>query len=117
MSACVCGHSHAHGGPCGARVKTAAGDLCAIRCECLYFVESNPSTAGDPIVHPSHYTAHPVVECIDVAEHFPFNVGNVIKYAFRAGKKGTPEDAVRDLRKAAWYATREADRLEKEQKK
>ena len=50
------------------------------------------------------------IECIDVVEHFPFNVGNAIKYAWRAGLKG---DAVEDMKKAAWYANREAERLEK----
>lgn len=64
----------------------------------------------DPVNHPQHYTAHPSgVECIQVTEHFSFNVGNAIKYLWRAGLKGS---AVEDLRKAAWYAEREAQRLE-----
>ena len=49
------------------------------------------------------------VECIDVAEAFNFNLGNVIKYVWRAGLKG---DAVIDLRKARCYLQREIDRLE-----
>lgn len=40
--------------------------------------------AADPserVNHPSHYNAHPSgVECITVAEHFNFNIGNAIKY-------------------------------------
>lgn len=57
------------------------------------------------INHPRHYTSHPSgVECIDVVEHMPFNVGNAVKYLWRAGLKG---DAVEDLRKAAWYIARE----------
>lgn len=66
---------------------------------------------GDPVHHPPHYTRHPAgVECIAIAEEFPFNVGSAIKYLWRAGLK-PGADAVENLRKAAWYATREADRL------
>lgn len=32
-----------------------------------------------------------------------FNIGNVLKYAQRYGKKGTPEDARRDLLKILHY--------------
>ena len=65
---------------------------------------------NDPVNHPAHYTAHPSgVECITITEHFNFNIGNAIKYLWRAGLKG---NAVEDLKKAAWYATREAQRIE-----
>lgn len=65
---------------------------------------------SDPINHPPHYTSHPSgVECIQVTEHFPFCVGNAIKYLWRAGLKG---DAIEDLRKAAWYVEREIQRRE-----
>ena len=63
----------------------------------------------DAVNHPSHYTAHPSgIECIAVAEHFNFNVGNAIKYLWRAGLKG---DTAEDLRKAEFYVRREIDRL------
>lgn len=65
----------------------------------------------DLVNHPPHYTAHPSgVECIQVAEHFNFCVGNAIKYLWRAGLKG---DQLEDLRKARWYVDREIVRLEK----
>lgn len=72
---------------------------------------------SDPVNHPKHYTSHPVtashgVECIDVIEHLPFNVGAAVKYLWRAGLKG---DRAEDLRKAAWYVQRELDRMAKEQ--
>jgi hypothetical protein len=51
------------------------------------------------------------VECVDVAEHYGFNVGNAIKYLWRAGLKST--DPIEDLRKAAWYVNREIERLTK----
>ena len=42
----------------------------------------------DPINHPPHYTQHPSgVECITITEHYNFNVGNAIKYLWRAGLK------------------------------
>jgi hypothetical protein len=62
----------------------------------------------DAVNHPPHYNQHPSgVECIQVAEHYGFCVGNAIKYLWRAGLKG---DAVEDLEKARWYIDREIRR-------
>lgn len=69
---------------------------------------------AEAVNHPSHYNQHPAgVECIDVVEAFPFNTGNAIKYLWRAGLK-PGADTVTDLRKAAWYVSREIERLERE---
>jgi hypothetical protein len=58
--------------------------------------------------HPKHYNAHPSgVECITVVEHMGFNLGNAIKYIWRADEKGA---AMEDLHKAAWYVNREIAR-------
>jgi len=63
---------------------------------------------GDPVNHPAHYTKHPSgIECIQVTEHFNYCIGNAIKYLWRADSKN---DAVEDLRKAAWYIEREIER-------
>lgn len=63
---------------------------------------------SDPINHPKHYTAHPSgVECIEIAEHMSFCLGNAIKYLWRADEKGA---AIEDLHKAVWYIRREIDR-------
>ena len=63
----------------------------------------------DPVNHPSHYTAHPSgIECIQVVEHMNFNLGNAVKYIWRADLKS---DAVEDLRKAEFYIKREIARL------
>ncbi len=63
---------------------------------------------GDAVDHPDHYNRHPSgVECIDVVEHMGFNLGNAIKYIWRADLK---TDADEDLRKAAWYVRREIER-------
>jgi hypothetical protein len=62
----------------------------------------------DMVNHPPHYNKHPSgVECITVVEHFNFNIGNAIKYLWRAGEKGS---AIEDLEKAAWYIQRELKR-------
>ncbi len=67
------------------------------------------STQPDSI-NPQHYRQHPSgVECIEVTQHFNYCLGNVIKYVWRAGLK---QDAVEDLRKAAWYIDREIRRRE-----
>lgn len=65
---------------------------------------------AETVNHPPHYNAVPGIECIDVVENFNFNVGNAIKYLWRAGHKG---DKIEDLRKAAWYVNREIERLDK----
>lgn len=68
--------------------------------------------AEDRVNHPNHYTSHPSgVECIQVTEHFNFNIGNAIKYLWRSGLKGF---TLEDLHKARWYVTREIERLEKD---
>ena len=55
--------------------------------------------------HPQHYNKHPSgVECIDIVEHLCFNLGNAIKYIWRADLKG---NATEDLEKAIWYIQRE----------
>lgn len=55
---------------------------------------------NDPVNHPKHYTSHPSgVECITVTRHMSFNLGNAIKYIWRADMK----NGIEDLAKAAWY--------------
>lgn len=60
--------------------------------------------------HPAHYNSHPSgIECIDVVEDLPFNIGNAVKYLYRREKKGS--DAIVDLEKSRWYADRELARV------
>lgn len=68
----------------------------------------------DAVNHPPHYTSDPSgVECIQITRHRNFNIGNAIKYLWRAGLK---EDAkIQDLRKAIWYIEDEIKRLEEQQ--
>ena len=58
--------------------------------------------------HPDHYNQVPGIECIQVVRHFNFNLGNAIKYIWRAGHKG---DILEDLEKAVWYIQDEIKRL------
>lgn len=65
----------------------------------------------EAVNHPAHYNAHPSgVECIQVVEHMSFNLGNVVKYLWRADEKGTD---IEDLKKAAWYLNREIEKRER----
>ena len=64
----------------------------------------------DVVNHPPHYTTHPSgIECIQITEHMGFNLGNAIKYIWRADLKG---NSIEDLKKAVWYITREIDKRE-----
>ncbi len=71
----------------------------------------------DNINHPSHYTSHPSgIECIDIADHHDFCIGNAIKYLWRAGLKSEDgiskkEKQIEDLKKAIWYIKREIKHL------
>ena len=68
-------------------------------------------TTDDPVNHPKHYTSHPSgIECIAITRHMSFNLGNVIKYIWRADEKGFD---LEDLKKAAWYLADEIAMREK----
>ena len=65
----------------------------------------------DQVNSPDHYTTHPSgVECIQITEHMNFNLGNAVKYIWRADLKGK---TLQDLEKALWYITREIHRRSK----
>lgn len=70
-------------------------------------------TYKENIDHPDHYNEHPSgVECINIAEHMGFSLGNALKYIWRADFKH--ECPLEDLKKAQWYLSREIVRLEKQ---
>lgn len=67
----------------------------------------------DNIEKPKHYNSHPSgVQCIEIAQHMNFCLGNAIKYIWRAGIKS--DDVIEDLKKAKWYIEKEIERLNKE---
>lgn len=64
------------------------------------------------VEHPDYYNQHPSgVECIQIVRHCNFNIGNVIKYVWRAGLKDDNE-TLQDLKKALFYLQDEINRLE-----
>src|SRR5687768_5921573 len=45
----------------------------------------NVERLKDQINHPEHYNTHPSgVECLTIVRHMNFNLGNVVKYIWRA---------------------------------
>jgi hypothetical protein len=73
----------------------------------------------DKINHPSHYNSGNArcscgrrIECIDITRHLNFNIGNAIKYLWRAEHKGA---RLEDLKKAAWYINDEIQKITHEE--
>ena len=73
----------------------------------------------DVINHPPHYKDGGI-ETIDYieAKGLSYNLGNVVKYVSRAGKKNPDQLTVKDsklqdLKKALWYLSREIETVEK----
>ena len=64
---------------------------------------------NDNVNHPAHYTRWPI-EVINLTERETFLIGNILKYALRAGAKdgSTYEE---DMAKARWYARRHVDTI------
>ena len=60
------------------------------------------NSASSAVSHPEHYTAGRLYEPKDVIRDWGlnFNLGNVVKYVARAGRKG---DKLEDLQKARQY--------------
>ncbi len=66
----------------------------------------------DMVNHPPHYSGNPEgIECIQVVRYMNFNIGNAVKYLWRAGKKG---DYIQDLEKAVLYINDELNRVRKD---
>lgn len=67
--------------------------------------------------HPKHYNSHPSgIECIDIVRHYDFNIGNVIKYIWRAGLKheegmNDRDKQIEDMEKAMFYLKDEIEML------
>lgn len=73
---------------------------------------------SDVVNHPNHYTTGSI-EVIDFIEdkELNFNLGNVVKYVARAGRKKSSgksmeTKALEDLKKAKWYIEREIETRE-----
>lgn len=65
----------------------------------------------DQVNHPKHYTSDPSgVECLQITRWRNFNIGNAIKYLWRAGLKDDKKQ-IEDLQKAIFYINDEIKRL------
>lgn len=63
----------------------------------------------DNVDHPKHYNQHPSgIECIEIVRHMTFNLGNAIKYIWRADFK----NGLEDIKKAIWYLEDEIKKRE-----
>ena len=73
----------------------------------------------DRVNHPKYYNNNSIgIECIEIARHFSFNLGNCIKYIYRHGNKeeqGISNELkkLEDLKKARFYIDDEIKMLEK----
>ena len=78
------------------------------RTECIDLVKMKENS-GDPVVHPEHYQGNGY-EVLDIIDDFDlnFNLGNVLKYVLRAGRKNS-ELKEEDLEKALFYLKRELE--------
>ena len=80
-------------------------------------IEQKTEIKVDNVNHPAHDNSHPSgIECIEITRHHNFDIGNAIKYLWRAGLKSEEgmEDAdkqVEDLNKAIWYIKDEIKRI------
>ena len=65
----------------------------------------------DQVNHPTHYTSHPSgIEALQITRHMNFNLGNAMKYIWRAGIK-SEDKHIEDLEKAIFYIQDEVKRL------
>lgn len=60
------------------------------------------------VEHPNYYKLSNGIEVLDVIRDLPFNIGNVVKYVIRAGKKreaglSDKQKQLEDLEKAKFY--------------
>ena len=73
------------------------------------YLPGSDNSIIDKHVNPDHYKSHPSgVECIEIARHYVFSIGNVFKYIWRAGLKKDEglsdiDKEIEDLEKAKWY--------------
>ena len=102
--------------------KSAISEMETTMCDAMQLMKclieiNDKEQKSDSVNHPAHYNSHPSgIECIEIARHHNFNIGNAIKYLWRAGLKSEEgmEDAdkqVEDLNKAIWYINDEIKRI------
>ena len=102
--------------------KSAISEIETAMCDVMQLLKSfidrkDKEQKNDNVNHPAHYNSHPSgIECIEIARHHNFNIGNSITYLWRAGLKSEEgmEDTdkqLEDLSKAIWYINDEIKRI------
>ena len=71
------------------------------------------------VEHPNYYKLSNGIEVLDIVRDLPFNIGNVVKYVIRAGKKkeaglSDKQKQIEDLEKAKFYLEDAIKHLNKE---
>ena len=73
--------------------------------------------------HPDYYNSHPSgIECIDIIRYYCFDIGNAMKYLWRAGLKkemglDEKQKEIEDLNKAIWYIKDRIKQLENDKER
>ena len=73
--------------------KSAISEMETAMCDVMQLLKcfidrKDKEQKADSVNHPAHYNSHPSgIECIEIARHHNFNIGNSIKYLWRAGLK------------------------------
>jgi len=83
---------------------------------CFAEIRDKRELNKDMVNHPPHYTSSKAhcgnckesIECIEIARHMSFNIGNAVKYLWRHELKG----GIEDLKKAKWYINDAIKQLE-----
>lgn len=74
-------------------------------------------------INPKYYKEHPSgIECIEITRHYCFDIGNAIKYLWRAGLKteqglSSKQKEIEDLNKAIWYIQDRIKQLQHEEER
>lgn len=74
-------------------------------------------------INPKYYKSHlSGIECIEITRHYCFDIGNAIKYLWRAGLKteqglSSKQKEIEDLNKAIWYIQDRIKQLQHEEER
>ena len=96
------------------RRETDAFDNVRFRVSTMPFIEYEENVprgtmdSESRVEHPNYYKLSNGIELLDVIRDLPFNIGNVVKYVIRAGKKkeaglSDKQKQIEDLEKAKFY--------------
>lgn len=107
------------------RRETDAFDNVRFRVSTMPFIEDEENVprgtmdSENRVEHPNYYKLSNGIEVLDVVRDLPFNIGNVVKYVIRAGRKkeaglSDKQKQIEDLEKAKFYIEDAIKQLNKE---